>query len=82
MKQKVTPIEQYVIDAVRKMRSKAGLTQTDLADVLKVSAGFIGKVESPKYSAKYNLSHINRLARFFKCSPKNFLPRKSLRDHE
>jgi len=78
--QKVTPIEKFVIQAVRDMREKSGMTQADLAEVLNVSPGFIGKIESPKHTAKYNLSHINKLSRFFDCSPKDFLPSRPLKD--
>lgn len=46
--------------------------------MLDVSFGFIGNIENPKYSAKYNLNHINKLAFIFECSPKDFLPLKAL----
>jgi len=77
---KVTPIEQYVINTVRRKREKAGLTQANLSHILGVSPGFIGKVESTKYPSKYNLNHINKLGRCFKCSPKSFLPQKALKN--
>lgn len=80
MVKKVTSIEQYVINIVRQKREETGFTQADLAEVLNVSPGFIGKVESSKYTSKYNLNHINILSRFFKCSPQSFLPRKVLKD--
>jgi hypothetical protein len=32
------------------------------------------KFESPKKAAKYNLNHINKLAKIFNCSPQDFLP--------
>jgi transcriptional regulator with XRE-family HTH domain len=67
-------IEQYVIDTVRKMRIEKKMSQKDLAFDLDVSVGFIGDVENPKFRAKYNLKHLNELAKIFKCSPKDFLP--------
>ena len=73
-----TEIEQFVIDRVKEMRVEAGLSQADLATQLDVSNGFIGKVESPKYESKYNLNHINKLAKVFNCSPSLFLPNKTL----
>lgn len=69
-----TPIEQYVIDIVRQKRIEKGYSQKDLADLLDLSIGFIGDVENPKYRAKYNLNHINELAKIFECNPKDFLP--------
>ncbi|MEC3876027.1 helix-turn-helix domain-containing protein [Chryseobacterium salviniae] len=72
------PIEQYVIDIVRKMRLEKKISQKELAYSLDLSIGFIGDVESYKSRAKYNLSHINRLAEIFECSPKDFLPEQYL----
>ena len=69
-----TNIEQFVIDKVKQKRIEAGWSQADLATHLDVTNGFIGKVESPKHEAKYNLNHINTLAIIFKCSPSDFLP--------
>jgi transcriptional regulator with XRE-family HTH domain len=72
------PIEQYVIDTVRRMRIEKKYSQKELAFMLDLSIGFIGDVESSKERAKYNLSHINKLAEIFECSPKDFLPEKPL----
>lgn len=68
------PIEQYVVDTVRRMRLEKNISQKELAYSLNLSLGFIGDVESSKSRAKYNLAHINKLADFFECSPKDFLP--------
>ena len=73
-----SPIEQYVIDVVRQKRQEKGWSQKELAFQLDVSVGFIGDVENPKYRAKFNLSHINELAKIFDCSPKEFLPESPL----
>ncbi|MGE7777116.1 helix-turn-helix domain-containing protein [Chitinophaga sp. NPDC101104] len=51
-----------------------GYSQKELACMFEVSVGFIGDVENPKYKAKYNLNHLNELAKIFQCSPKDFLP--------
>ncbi|TAF82969.1 MAG: XRE family transcriptional regulator [Sphingobacteriales bacterium] len=72
------PIEQYVIDIVRRMRIEKKISQKKLSYDLNLSIGFIGDIESSKSRAKYNLSHINKLAEIFKCSPKDFLPNNSL----
>lgn len=74
----LTKIEQYIIDVVRKKRIEKGLSQIDIANHLDISHGFIGDVENPNYRAKYNLNHINELAKLFECSPKDFLPDKPL----
>ncbi len=73
-----TKIELYVINEVRKLRIQSNMSQAQLSYQLEVSPGFIGKVESINSPSKYNLNHINKLAKIFNCSPKNFLPNKKL----
>ncbi len=73
-----TSIEKYVINVVKQKRIEKGYSQKELAYQLDLSIGFIGDVENPKYRAKYNLNHINELAKIFDCSPKDFLPEKPL----
>jgi len=67
-------IELYVINKVREMRMSRDISQADLAHKLNLSVGFVGHIENPKYKAKYNLNHINELAKIFNCSIKDFLP--------
>ena len=74
---KITDIEQYVIDFVIKLRDKKNLNQEDIATVLGVKRSFITNIESAKNRAKYNLSHIDKLADHFGISPKDFLPEKT-----
>jgi transcriptional regulator with XRE-family HTH domain len=74
----LSPIEQYVVDVVKKLRIEKGYSQKELAYQLDMSLGFIGDVENPKYRAKYNLNHLNELAKIFECSPKDFFPEKAL----
>ena len=69
-----TSIDQFVVDKVKEMRIANNYSQIDLAVLLEVSNGFIGKIESNKFTTKYNLSHINKLAKIYNCSPKDFLP--------
>jgi transcriptional regulator with XRE-family HTH domain len=68
----------FVINKVKEYRIKHKMTQADLAFKMGVSYGFIGKIESLNYSTKFNLSHINKLAKIFNCSPKDFLPDKPI----
>lgn len=74
----LSPIEQYVIDVVKKKREERGWSQKDLAYEMNLSIGYIGDIESIKERAKFNLKHINELAKIFECSPKDFLPDKPL----
>lgn len=69
-----TDFELYVIDRVRERRLALKLSQEALAEFLDTDRSFIGQVESPNNPAKYNLNHLNILARELNCSPKDFLP--------
>ena len=60
------------------MRLDQGLSQDDISIHLNLSKGYIGHIESPNFIAKYNTSHLNELAKLFKCSPKDFMPEKPL----
>jgi transcriptional regulator with XRE-family HTH domain len=71
---KKTPLDLYIIDKVKQMRIAHGISQAVLATKLEVSNAFIGQIEDPNHSSKYNVNHINKLAKIFICSPKDFLP--------
>jgi transcriptional regulator with XRE-family HTH domain len=70
----ISPIEQHVIDFVIRLRNNNKLNQEDIATILGVKRTFITNVESARNRAKYNLSHIDKLADHFGLSPKDFLP--------
>jgi ribosome-binding protein aMBF1 (putative translation factor) len=71
-------VEKYVIDRVKEKRIEVGLSQIALSQKLNMSDSFVGHVETPKRRAKYNINHLNALAKLFKCSPRDFLPEKPL----
>lgn len=60
------------------MRIAAKLSQANFAYELGVSAGFIGKVESPIYPTHYNLKILNNIAKILECSPQDFMPQNPL----
>ena len=72
------PIDLFIVNKVREIRNSHGISQEQIAFHLGVSEGFIGQIESPKFRAKYNADHLNSLAKLFNCSPKDFMPEKSL----
>ena len=74
---KISSIDQYVIDFVIKLRDKKKLKQEDIATILEVKRTFITNIESANNRAKYNLVHIDKLADHFGLSPRDFLPEKS-----
>lgn len=64
----------YIIDRVREIRIQQGVSQSMLAYGIGVSPGFVGQVESPKFPTKYNLNHINEIAKFLNCSLSDLFP--------
>ncbi len=73
-----TKIEKYIIARVKEKRLEHGYSQIVLSQKLNMSDSFVGHVETPRRRAKYNLNHLNQLAKIFKCSPRDFLPEKPL----
>jgi len=71
-------VDWYIINKVKEIRTKKGLSQEDLAAHLNISASYIGQVESPNFRAKYKTLHLNELAKLFGCSPKEFWPEKPI----
>jgi transcriptional regulator with XRE-family HTH domain len=71
-------IELFVIEKAKGLREKAKISQSELAFKIGVSNGFVGQVESSKFPAKYSLDHIDKLAKIFNCSPKDFMPASSI----
>jgi len=70
----VTAIDKYIIQKVKEKRTEKGFSQSQLAFELNVATGFIAMIESGKFEKKYNVSHLNEIAKILECSPKDFLP--------
>ena len=75
-----TAIDQFVIDKVRKMRSEHNMTQREFADAINLSSGYVGDIEAGRGSVKYSLYHINEIAKVFKCSMWDLIPKYPLDD--
>lgn len=75
---KKTELDLYIVAKVKEMRLQNKWSQAVLATKLNVSNGFFAQIENPKHRAKYNISHLNKLAQIFNCSPQDFLPEKPL----
>jgi transcriptional regulator with XRE-family HTH domain len=74
----ISKIDEFVINKVKELREKNKFSQKELSLMMDFSEGFVGHVENPKRRDKYNLTHLNILAEIFKCSPRDFLPEKSI----
>lgn len=77
---KKSNFELAVIEKVKSIRISKGLGQRDIAAILGFTEGFIGQIESPNSPSKYNLNHLNTLAKELDCSPKDFIPEKPVID--
>lgn len=71
-------IDIYVITKIKNIRKERGISQLDLANGIGVTSGFIGKVESINSSSRYNICHINKIAKYLQVSPKDFMPDEAL----
>lgn len=73
-----TPYEAYIVDSIKKRRKELKLKQEDLAKFLGVSVGYIGQIESKKLKSMYSHQQLNELAKYLKCSPKDFMPDEAM----
>ena len=71
-------IDLFIIEKVKEMRVEKGYSQAAIAAMLDVSSTFIGDIENAQKPHKYNISHLNKMATIFSCSPKDFLPQQPL----
>lgn len=71
-------IDLYVAYRVRELRKGLKMSQLTLANEIGVSHAFIGQVEDEKHKSRYNLIHLNKIAKVLNCSPKDLSPNESL----
>lgn len=72
---KVSELDQFVIDRVKKIRRDKGLSQASLSAEMNYSYGFIAQIESKTTPAHYNINHLNQIAKILKCSLYDFFPK-------
>jgi len=72
------PVDKYVIEKVKEKRIEKGMSQSQLAFELELSNGFIGMIESTRFERKYSVAQINKIAKIFGCSPRDFLPKEPM----
>lgn len=74
--------ELEIIERVKAVRTSKGLSQYDISIILGTSSSFIGQVEIPKHSSKYNLNHLNKLAFELNCPLSDFIPTKPIKEDD
>lgn len=73
-KSKRTEIEIFVINKVKEYRIAAKLSKRKLSLELGLNYNYVFQAESPDHDTKYNLNHLNELAKILKCSTADFMP--------
>lgn len=73
-------IEDQVIQKIRRLRIERNISQSALSDILGISDGQIGNIESPKYQHKYTLKQIYEFCSFIEYPFENiFLKEEELK---
>ena len=75
---KKTEIELFIINKVRELRERENIGQKKLSMELKLSSSYVGNAENPYNKAKYNLNHLNELAKIFNVPFSYFFPENYL----
>lgn len=60
-----TELQLKVINIIREYRNDNDLSQAGLSDILEISYGLIGNIESHKFSQKYTINQLYLLAKHF-----------------
>lgn len=78
MHESLDKIERFLISKARELQEAQGITQEQLSLSLGKNIAFISQIEAPSKKAKYNIMHLNEVAKILECSPKDFWPDRSL----
>ena len=78
MHESLDEIERFIIKQVKELRESKGLSQVSLSLALGKSTTFISDIEAPSKKAKYNVKHLNDIAKVLECSPRDFWPQQPL----
>ena len=76
----LSELDFYIITRVKEMRRQRNISQVKLSLSMGLAAGAISKIENPKQRAKYNIRHLNLLAKALHCSLSDLLPSTPLAD--
>jgi transcriptional regulator with XRE-family HTH domain len=74
----ISELDWYIINNVKNLRIKKKISQVKLSIDMGLAEGAVGKIENPKERAKYNIRHLNLLAKALECSLSDLLPQKPL----
>lgn len=63
-----TEFQNEVVNRIRRLRTDNDISQIGLANIIEVSNGQIGNIESPKFQHKYTLKQLYLIAQYFNVS--------------
>ena len=66
MEVKNSDIQTQVIQKIKRLRIERGISQQALSDILGISDGQVGNIESPKFQHKYTLKQLYDFCEFVK----------------
>lgn len=72
----MSQLDWYIINQVKELRMKKGISQADLSVRMGFSEKLIGSIENPTHSSRYNIRHLNLIANALRCSLGDILPEK------
>lgn len=79
---KLSPLDKYIILAVKRKREEQGIAQADLSVRMELNDKFVGNVESSRQKAKYNMNHLNKIAEILNCSLADFFPMPYMKNND
>jgi len=77
---KTSEIDLFIINKAREIRVSKKISQLKLSVAMGLSEGAVSKIENPRQPAKYNIRHLNLLAKALKCNPSDLLPERPLKN--
>jgi transcriptional regulator with XRE-family HTH domain len=72
----ISQLDWYIINQVKKLRKGKGMSQDELSVKMGFSEKLIGSIENPVLPAKYNIKHLNLLAKALDCTLWDLIPEK------
>lgn len=75
-----TQFEWAIVKLVRAKRDTEKISQAKIATLLGVTPGYIGQIETESSGSMYTYEQLNKLAKYFDCSPKDFMPEEPIEE--
>jgi transcriptional regulator with XRE-family HTH domain len=72
----ISSLDWYIINQVKKLRGDKEMSQDALSVAMGFSEKFVGNVENPSSIKKYNIKHLNLIAKTLNCTLRELLPEK------